>query len=105
MKTSRTLTISAILFAAASSALSAAPAWADGERPPSSAQACSDAWHQSEASSSCSLRFVYFFPADFCKLGVDCRAADGGVNPDETQTRLPNVPLLKNCDGRLGFIC
>jgi len=105
MLTTRALIIAGALLAAALPVGSSAAPADDGAHPQRSEQACREAWNRSEASSSCRLRFLHFFPADFCKLGGDCSTADGGMNPFTEQTRLENVPLYRNCGGQLGFNC
>ncbi len=104
MITTRALFIGGVLLAALSPARSTAEPAGDSHARHSE-QACRQAWHQSEASRSCSLRFMYFFPADFCKLGGDCATPDGGTSPFSETMRLENVPLLRNCGGQLGAHC
>ncbi|AWH48731.1 MULTISPECIES: hypothetical protein [Stenotrophomonas] len=95
------------VFAAAAVAciVFAETATAQTSPPDSQQQTCQTAWYQSEASRSCSLNYMFSFPPDFCKVSADCVRADGSRQGNVEQTRLQNVPSLRNCDGRLGFNC
>jgi len=68
-------------------------------------QTCQTAWYQSAASQSCALVFMRSTPPDFCYVGAECLRPDGTRQSNAEQTRMVNIPLLRNCDGRLGFNC
>lgn len=53
----------------------------------------------------CRLLDIKFYEPSFCSFSANCRRSDGSDQYNRQQIRLEHLPKLRNCDGRLGFIC
>ncbi|MBD8636378.1 hypothetical protein [Stenotrophomonas sp. CFBP 13725] len=72
----------------------------------SSDAACQAAFQESEAAANgCTLFRTKFHKPNFCFIAATCTRSDGSEQNNREQIRLHELPKLRNCNGRLGFIC
>lgn len=99
-------TLIGLLSVLVTAAVFALPVAAGDPTGRSSDAACQAAFQQSGAAmNGCRLLDIKFHEPSFCSLAANCRRSDGSDQYNRQQIRLEQLPKLRNCDGRLGFIC
>ncbi len=103
MKIARLAVFSVSLLLGAGQAVAAGPGQQDDFR--LSPAQCQIEFNKSAAASNGCTFLGAGFGGGICTFNADCLRSDGSMQRNRESTRLENMHLLQNCDGRIGFRC